>query len=255
MACTQEEKDIFIHWLRGEYSQRADKNPRYSLRAFAKVVGMDSSSLTQIMAKKRPLSKKKMTEIAEKLGASESDVSSLLNTTRFSQLGDYQVIASDQSEIIGKWYYSALMELTFIDDFKSDARWIAQQLGISVQEVKTAVENLVGAGLLDYRGKKLFKTSKLLTNFSPGKTSLAHKKLQKSVVDMAAEAIDNCPMPEKDITSMTFSINENKLPEAREVIARFRREMAQLLEDGKQTRVYNLGIQLYPVSQKARIEK
>ena len=52
------------------------------------------------------------------------------------------------------------------------------------------------------------------------------------------------------MTSMTMAIDVDRLPEAREVITKFRRELCALLENGEQTRVYNLGIQLYPVSEK-----
>jgi uncharacterized membrane protein (DUF106 family) len=47
---------------------------------------------------------------------------------------------------------------------------------------------------------------------------------------------------------MTMSIDVKKLPEARKIIKKFRREMSQFLESGNQTRVYQLGIQLFPIS-------
>ncbi len=55
---------------------------------------------------------------------------------------------------------------------------------------------------------------------------------------------------EKDITSMTMAVDPKHLGKARSLISKFRRDLCDLLEDGDQEVVYNLGIQLYPISKK-----
>lgn len=49
---------------------------------------------------------------------------------------------------------------------------------------------------------------------------------------------------------MTMAIDISKLDKARELTRKYRREMCALLENGEQTQVYNLGIQLSPISKK-----
>ncbi len=74
--------------------------------------------------------------------------------------------------------------------------------------------------------------------------------MQRHVLEKALTAIDVVPQDEKDITSMTMAIDESKIPEAKKRIKAFRRQLCEFLETGKQTRVFNLGIQLYPISKK-----
>ena len=50
---------------------------------------------------------------------------------------------------------------------------------------------------------------------------------------------------------MTMAINKEKLPEAKERIKKFRRELSQFLNEGEtNNEVYNLSISLYPVTVK-----
>lgn len=46
---------MLIEYLQKEFSARRKRNPRYSLRAFAKSLQLDSSTLSKLLRKKRPL--------------------------------------------------------------------------------------------------------------------------------------------------------------------------------------------------------
>ena len=140
------------------------------------------------------------------------------------------------------------MELTYISGFKADPKWIARKLFITVEEAKSATERLKRLGLLLEENGSLIKSPRNLTNDGSINTSGAHKELQKQVLNKALIAIDECPAQEKDITSMTMAIDTANLDKARLLIQKFRRDLCDLLENGNQEQVYNLGIQLYPIS-------
>jgi len=161
---------------------------------------------------------------------------------------NYQILTEDTFTFISNWYYIAILELTYVESFENNPSLIANMLSLTTTEVKVAIERLIRLGLLTEENGSLSKTNKFLTNFSPGQTSAAHKELQRQVLTMALNALDNVPQEEKDITSMTMAINIKKLPEARKKITKFRRELCEFLEDGRQTQVYQLGLQLYPIS-------
>ncbi len=46
-----------------------------------------------------------------------------------------------------------------------------------------------------------------------------------------------------------LTVDTRKIPEAKALIRKFRRELAALMEDGTQDEVYQLCIQLFPFSQ------
>lgn len=247
-------------WLSVEYTKRKSKNPSYSIRAFANFLKLDASTLSQVLSGKRQISGKIVSRLADDLGADPVTKSALINFSNKKILtnqadvpetgNDFRELNMDAFSLISDWYHYAILELTFTKNFKSDVNWIASQLSITPSEADIAVERLKRLKLLEELDGKLIKTETFITNFKDGVTSEALKNLQRSILTMGLDAIDNTPPSEKDITSMTFAIDESKLQEARELIKKFRREMSKLLESGNQTRVYHLGVQLYPVSKK-----
>lgn len=246
----EEERTMFRFWLQTKFSERCKKNARYSLRAFAKNLDLDPSTLSQILSGKRKISKKSIHELCLKLSASPKEFYrfGLLNQVPLQD--NYLQVNVDTFAVISEWYHYAIMELTYISGFKADNKWIAKKLSITVEEAKSAIERLKRLGLLLEENGSLIKSSQRLTNDGAINTSGAHKELQKQVITRALVAVDECPQEEKDITSMTMAIDTRNLEKARLLIQKFRRDLCELLEDGDQEEVYNLGIQLYPITKK-----
>ncbi|MDO9181199.1 MAG: TIGR02147 family protein [Bacteriovorax sp.] len=243
-----DERAIFRFWLQRKFNERCKKNARYSLRAFAKNLDIDPSSLSQILSGKRKLSKKIIHNICLKLSATPTDFQRFGLLKRESNLENYFQISLDKFSVISEWHHYAILELTFVSGFKSDPKWIAKKLSITVMEAKIAIERLLRLELLLPENGSLVKSSKHLTNDGTVNTSGAHKELQKQVINKALIAVDECPQEEKDITSITMAIDTANIEKAKILIQKFRRDLCELLEEGDQKAVYNLGIQLYPLS-------
>lgn len=60
------------------FNDRKDKNPRYSLRAFARSLGVSSGQLSEILSGKRPLSHKLARRIAIALALTEEESQKLI---------------------------------------------------------------------------------------------------------------------------------------------------------------------------------
>jgi transcriptional regulator with XRE-family HTH domain len=238
----------FRLWLQRQFTDRCKRNGRYSLRAFAKALNIDPSSLSQILSGKRPLTKKSMETICKRLGASPKELRDFALLKVDSSEDHYHQIQMDTFSVISDWYHYAILELTFVSGFKADPKWIGKKLSITTEEARSAIERLKRLGLLLEENGSTIKSSKFLTNLSNVDSSAAHRELQKQIIEKALLSIDDCPQEEKDITSMTMAIDVSNLETARGLIRKFRRDLCALLEDGDQTRVYNLGIQLYPIS-------
>jgi uncharacterized protein (TIGR02147 family) len=226
---------------------------------------MDASTVSQLISGKRRGSPKLVEKLCQALSAHPLQKQALLMSSRQKRKKktltvesgdnqpDYQQLTLDAFSVVSDWYHFAILDLTTIEGFKHDPAWIARMLDLPVTEVKTAISRLRRLELLEEQDKRLLRTNTLVSNGVSGiDTSAAHKQLQRQVVQKALDAIDSVSQDEKDITSMTMAIDESKLPEARKVIKKFRRDMCQFLESGKRTRVYNLGVQLYPVSKSAQ---
>lgn len=210
--------------------------------------------MSQIMAGKRSPSKNSVLSICEKLSATPVDLKRIgvlaVGERAKNESDSFYQISVDKFAVMADWYHYALMELTFTKGCQPDPAWMARELGITVQEVKTALERLKRLGLLEIKNGKWKKTHASLTNHSSDslQTTSARKTLQKQLIQKALEAVDETAQVEKDITSITMAIDPKNLSAARELTAQYRRELCELLERGTQSRVYTLTLQLFPVS-------
>lgn len=249
----------FRIWLQQQFTARCKRNPRYSLRAFAQLIKMDASSVSQIFAGKRKASTKVITNVCDILGANPKQrelfyrkAKSKFKSFNGGESFSYELLSQDAFSVISDWYHFAILELINVDGFQARAAWVAKALNITTVEAQIALERLERLNLIRQENAGWVRTNILLTNFSPGITSSAHKHMQRQILQMALDSIDTTDASEKDITGMTMAIDVEKLPAARKLITKFRRDLSSFLEDGPQTRVYQLGIQLYPLSKKIK---
>ncbi len=155
----------YLQWLLKEFEKKVDKNSRFSLRSFARLVELDSGSLSQIMKAKRVPSERIAKKILSKFEISEEEKtrfwSSLAQAQHqrslmrmnpvFRKLAQKSSQESwvllDQDalqEVASVWYYPAILELVDTIGFKSDPAWIAGELDISL-EILTHSRNLKAA--------------------------------------------------------------------------------------------------------------
>lgn len=241
----------FQSYLRGELVQRCKKNPKYSLRAFAKALGMDPSTLAKILNGKRALGQKSIQALGKKIGLKPAEIASFLGgSSDDSADAAYDRLNLDLFEIISDWHHHAILELMTIEGFEPNARWVARTLGISLSEVKEALDRLVRCQMLEIsNGQWVERTSGRTTNIAPDLTSSAMRHLQKQFLKKSVEAVDEVPIAFRDHTSMTMAIDRKKLPMAKEKIKTFRRQLAKYLSrSGDRNDVYNLTISLYPLT-------
>lgn len=234
----------FRLWLQQEFAERCRNNDKFSIRAFAKFIEIDSSALSQILSGKRKVSDKMMQKFFQKLGSRPG------MDKKDSSLQNYAVMQGDLFAVISDWHHLAILDLTLLKSFKNDPEWIANKLEITRDEAVLAIARLKRLGMLVERNKKLAKDRPLYTNYQEGETSEAHKEYQRQVIKQALKAVDHCPQDRKDITGMTIAANSKKIQAAKLMIKKFRRELCQFLEDSDADSVYHFTLQLYPVTKK-----
>ncbi len=255
------EKDP-ISWLTKEFQTRRNRNHSYSLRAFARNLQVPAGPLSEIIARKRTLTTKMGIRIADRLGFSEEEKKAFLSLIveqedsatvikEGENLGkhhsDYKQISFDQFAIVADWYHFALLSLIETDDFKNDPKWMASRLKITVREVKEAVDRLIRMGFIVSEGKKLRPAQNGVATTS-NTPCAALRESHRQSLEQAISALDEVSVKDSDITSITMAIDPKKIQIAKELIQNFRRYLARVLETGERTEVYNLNVQLIPVS-------
>jgi len=264
----------YIHALQEELTRRCEKNSRYSLRSFARALGFNSAVISQVLSGKRIPSPKTARKLVAGLNLSperEHDFfSSLAEVQRArglqrmspifknisvkdaSQQGPPVDLSIDVFRIISDWYHYAILELSCIESFNSDSKWISKELGITPLEAKLAVERLLKLGLLEENNGRISKTNERITTADKHLSTPALRKYQKQVLEKAIESLENDSIEFRSMSSMTMSVDPKNIPLAKKLIDECAKQISALLRNGKQEEVYQLQISLYPLQKKLR---
>lgn len=251
----------FRDFLTCELARRQRVNPRYSLRAFARQLQVQSSFLSKVLRGERPITPTFIGRVSEHLPLSERAVAEYkANATlapRKSEGGpaQFKLLPFDVFATISNWYHYALLELTQLKQFRYDIDWMANELGITIPMVVTAIARLKRIGLLVETDDG---TLKCVGNFSNAVDRQlitgAQQALQKDMLRMGVDAMETVPPEERDQSSITVACDSKMLPEIKEKIRVFRRELGAHISASSNSadRVYHLTVGFYPVSGRKR---
>ena len=257
----------YIEILKGNFYSRLEKNSKYSLRAFARDIGLSPSRLSEIFNNKGDLSERSSINIAKKLGLTilEQDIFTALvilaNSKSKSKkekaysfinsqnMDSFTSISSDKFKVIANWYYFGIVTVMELDDFDGTSEFISNELGLSSEIIDDAILKLINVGIVgENTGLFFLKENNLTTSHNVYSTAL--RSSHKQSLNQAIEALDTISVEFQDITSMMMAIDVSKLDEAKLKIKEFRRGLSNFLEAGKKNKAYQLNIQLIPLNTK-----
>ena len=259
----------YRHILKSGYETRLAKNPRYSLRAYARDIKLTPQMLSSVLAGKKDLSLDSAAVVAGRLGLDPEKSHDFLDAVilagckgkaarqimlqRFSERNEktagFRPLTLELFKAIADWYHLALLELVSCEGFKSDPRWIATRLGISVYEVREAIVRLQSLELLEEVKGELKRTDFLVSALSeiPAASLREHAR---QILGKGLKALEEQEQEERDISSITMAIDPTLLPEAKKMILQFRRKLCKFLESGRKKEVYVFTPALFRLTQK-----
>ena len=252
-------------YLQDELVRRCKTNPRYSLRSFAKHLQMNPSLLSKILRGQVGVSPKRFEKICERmtLGPVERAQLATAEDRRrtfkkqdhlFRELKNTSTQMrdmADQFQVIADWYHYAILELVSTESFQADERWIAKKLNITYPEAVEARERLVRLGMLEIsEDGKWTDSSGNVTNSSGQYTTIALRKRQTQVLNLALGALETVPVEKRLQGSMTLAIDSELVPSAKEKIVAFQRALATSLQEQSRTKnsVYQITVSFFPVT-------
>ena len=253
--------DDYRLWLVQELTARTRRNPAYSLRAFARSLGVSAPSLSQILSGKRPLSRRAALKIIDRCALPPDQgkaflmsalgkewQSALSRVEAGADAGDFEQVQVETFRVIADWYHYAILSLGELPQNQARPAWIAKKLNISLRTATHAWDRLLKLGLIKKRGKGFYQCGKPLAATTKAELHAALRHCHLETLRMAETALDEQQAPLELFSSVTMAIDESKLPAARELIKKFRRNLCHLLESGRKERVYTLAVALFPVS-------
>lgn len=257
------ESEFYLHKLQSLFELRKGKNKSYSLRAYARDLGIHPASLSAVLRKKRKLPLALCLQFCEKMKLTGAERKAFIESAQHSlawgmashldSVNRKQTIQDDaiHFKMIAEWEYYAL--LTFLDTSRFDGQLesIAQSFGWTLTKTTSLVHHLMQLQLLKLHGGKLVRSNSNELKTSEDIVSQALQLAHLQELDLAKDRLPSVPVDLRDYSSNCMAINRTKIPQAKQLIREFRRNMEKLLETGSRNDVYLLGIQLFPLSQVA----
>lgn len=235
-------QNSFPKYLKIQYEKKIDKNPAFSLRAYAKFLNIDQSTLSKVLKGKRNISYERMRDCLIKLEASQEEINSL-EIEKDQRQGDY-IEVDEQSVAISDWKYWAILEF-LKTQHNFELKSISDIFNIQQDEVIDILKELIGQGFID-KDYNLLRPNNSWTNKKS--TSQTRRELQKKFLSLSKYAIDNVPMDKRYHGSLTIAVDNKRVPELKERLIQLQEEFGKNAQkSGHLNEVYQVCISFFPL--------
>lgn len=261
----------YREFLRDAYLDRKEHMPCFSYRYFCIKAGIKSPTLfKEVVEGKRNLTKNTIEAFAKGLALTESDTRYFSALVHFNQseipsekmqyLEQMRILSRkvkqeavpiDQYEYYSKWYLPVLRELACILDWKDDYRLLARAIvpPIKKSEVRESIEFLLSKGFLKKEPDGRYKQTKPAITSGSEVTWMSVRSFNEKMARRGVEAIHEFQPSERDIRTVVVGVSEGTYKLIKEEIREFISRIVRIVDNDKDSdRVYNLGVQLFPLS-------
>ncbi len=254
----------YIRQLEDHFQSRKKQNPVYSLRAYARDLGLHPSTLLKVMSGKRGLPFADVESVASRLNLSYPEREEFLNSVLQSR-GMQTVVKKSWTnpatvelkndlhfQVIAEWEYFAVLNLMKTSDFRPELKWIGERLGISLARVQKIFEVLQKTEMIQVDKQGQWVRCHPRITSSDDINALALKVGHQNELRLAIAKIWDTTVEERDFCSMMMPINPKHLKKAKKLTRTYVQQMEKLLEEGPSSEVYQLSVQLFPVTMKTK---
>ncbi len=160
----------------------------------------------------------------------------------------HERMTADAFHLVADWYHFAILNLVKLDEHKLESdNWIAETLQITRQQAQDAKNRLLRLGYLKFSEGVWSRIEKpLLADF--GCSDYALKQSHAQSISQAKEALFNVNLKLRNISSVTFPADPKNVQIVAEEIENFLVRVSERMGCGRKSAVYNLNVQLVPVS-------
>lgn len=235
-------------FMQQQLKRRQEKNAKFSLRSFARLLETDPSSLSKILNGLRIPSEETVEKWVEKMKLTEDEASELrrlaLHSNTFNPL-NHEFFESTYS-----WAHPILLEALKLPNAHRNLPKLASFLNMSPEELNKTIEFLESHKILQKNQNAPGYTPTNLTTVHIPYTSELRRGLQKKYLEMAHNALENVPLEKRDNSTLTVAIHTDDLPAIKDIIREARHKINRLAEKRRNqlNAVYNFSSALYPVN-------
>src|SRR3954468_21722779 len=167
-AATQALPSSFRALLRAELAHRCARNPRYSLRAFARSLKVDHATLSQLLRGRRQVTRAVILRLGRRLGLDEEGLSALATAdTASGAQNAHAGIGALAARVAEDPTHHLLLSLVAEGAIPPNTRRVARALDIEPDDANVVIQRLVALGLLALEGPTRWRDVEGLGRMSP----------------------------------------------------------------------------------------
>jgi uncharacterized protein (TIGR02147 family) len=256
-------------YLKDSYEERKSESSFYSYRMMAESFGLFPSNIFRILHGEGHLPARCQSRALEFLGLSGRSAEYYLLLISYARerstkakgeilekamtLRDVarRPLENQELEYFSRWWTAALRALLEITDGRAVPAELTNCLIPPVPEadIKASLSLLQDLGLVKKASSgRLLPTQAHLTAGGPAKAQ-AVRGFQRQILALASESLERFPPDDRDISTLTLSMDEDAFREIREMIRECRRQIQKRVEDCRESdRVLHLAMAFFPAA-------
>ncbi|CAN5500631.1 hypothetical protein BH10BDE1_BH10BDE1_35660 [soil metagenome] len=229
-------------FLRRELDGRLGGNQRYSMRAFARHLGMSPGELSEVLREKRPISARACQKVARALSLSPAEFKHLLvlaTTTGAAAaragesvplrtnlaVAQAHRLDEDRFRLVSDWWCFAILNLLDLEEVRWTGAELAERFGITILQAQSTMERLERLGLVKKNGfERAVATNEFVEHLTEV-SSEAIRRYHRSLLEKAIEALDTHHRDERDVTGIGFAVDRRELKSIAREIAEFQDQL------------------------------
>ncbi|MBF0432293.1 MAG: TIGR02147 family protein [Fibrobacteria bacterium] len=252
------------------FEYRRKRNEEISLRKVCAAIGMNSAGhLSYILKGKTNVSKKRAEALAKFCRLRKRESAYFVTMVQFNQTKSHSKkktyfetlisfrmscvykVSSHSYKFYDRWYHSAIRALCEFVKIRDNYHQISLMLipSIKADEVKNSLKLLSELELIKPDEEGFFRpTSKYIDTGETQAVSTSVNNFLVSMLDKAKDSLDRFPKDERIFSWITLGIDKKGYKTFVQELNAFRGRIAELLEQSGAERVYQLNIQLFPLT-------
>lgn len=260
---TNQATEDYLRILQNEFHQRKQKNKKYSLRAFAKFLGVSHALLSQVFLKKKGLSPKMADKISVKLALSHLERNIFISSVEkcFSRSAkqknkagqllkelhkqkQFKSLTQETVRQIDHWAYVAVFEAIFSKKAQTTKElcFFLDQKPSMIVKVVTYLQKI--SAVAEDNGTYSALSSSLQTsNDIPAKAMVNY---HISMAQKAISSIQQQPVHMREFQNAILTVNHESMGEAKKMIRNFIHEFnTRFYVDNDTSQLYSLFVSFF----------
>ncbi len=264
----------YRHFLKEELEVRKANNERYSLRAFARDLGMSPAFLVSIMKGTKNISEEKAEAVANRLKWTAARKKAFQILVRYSRLETETLkekalhelttikakdlrpwqMNLEKFRVVADWYHSAVLECFELEKVKSAkvisqnlVKLFAAKLDLPQTMIQRSLDQLANLGFIKRSGSEFVKSQDhySIEDIPSG----AIKEHHRQILQKAERALQEQDLFEREFSATTMAIPEALIPEIKVKIRQFRQEIeGAVAAEANKSEIYTLSMQFFRIS-------